>query len=100
LNPTHDRGAVPTAARAEPGGDILAGPLAYVLLIAAMSVALISMVLAALPLGTLERLLAGEAHLRTEQVAIFVDGHRIDIAVAGVATLLVVAIVALPTVAG
>jgi hypothetical protein len=62
--------------------------------------ALVSIALAALPLGALERLLAAEAHYRTEQVANFVDGHRLDIAVAGVATLLVAAVVALPTVTG
>ena len=50
--------------------------------------------------AALERLLAVEAHYRTEQVASFVDGHRLDIAVAGVATLLVAAVVALPSVTG
>jgi hypothetical protein len=68
------------------------------LLLAAAVLALVSMLLAALPLVTLERVLAAEAHYRTEQVANFVDGHRLDIAVAGVATLLVAAVVAFPTV--
>ena len=70
------------------------------LLVAAAVLALVSMLLAALPLVTLERLLGAEAHYRTEQIANFVDGHRLDIAVAGVATLLVAAVVALPTVTG
>jgi hypothetical protein len=77
----------------------MTSPLIRVLLVAAAGLALISILLAALPLGTLERVLAVEAHYRAEQVANFVDGHRLDIAVAGVATLLVAAVVALPTVA-
>jgi hypothetical protein len=80
--------------------DLLTSPLVRVLLLAAALLALVSMALAALPLGALERLLAAEAHYRTEQIANFVDGHRLDIAVAGVATLLVAAVVALPTVTG
>jgi hypothetical protein len=60
----------------------------------------VSVLLAALPLGTLERMLAAEAHYRVGQVVNFVDGHRLDIAVAGIATLLVAAAVAIPTVAG
>jgi hypothetical protein len=80
--------------------DILTSPLVRVLVLTAAALALISMMLAALPLGALERLLAAEAHYRTEQVASFVDGHRLDIAVAGVATLLVAAVVAIPSVTG
>jgi hypothetical protein len=60
----------------------------------------LSLSLAALPMAALERLLATEAHYRTEQVATFVDGHRLDLAVAGIASLLVAVVVALPTVAG
>jgi len=62
--------------------------------------AVIVLILAALPFAALERLLAVEAHHRTEQVASFVDGHRVDIAAAGVATLLVAAAVAIPSVTG
>ena len=67
---------------------------------AAAFLAILSMTLAALPLGALERLLSTENHWRTEQVATFVDGHRLDIVVAGIATLLVAIVVAIPTVAG
>jgi hypothetical protein len=86
--------------KSEQKRDLLTSPLVRVLLLAAAMLALVSIALAALPLGALERLLAAEAHYRTEQVANFVDGHRLDIAVAGVATLLVAAVVALPTVTG
>ena len=92
--------AVPVAARTGDKRDLMTSPLVSVLLLAAAALALISMLLAAMPLGTLERLLAAEAHYRTEQLASFVDGHRLDIAVGGVATLLVAAVVALPTVTG
>ena len=78
--------------------NLLTSPLIHVLLLAAILVALGSMLLASLPVGALERVLAVDAHYRTEQVASFVDGHRLDIALAGVATLLVAAVVALPTV--
>jgi hypothetical protein len=80
--------------------DLLTSPLIRVLVLSAAVLALMSILLAALPLGALERLLAAEAHYRTEEVANFVDGHRLDIAVAGVATLLVAAVVAIPTVTG
>jgi hypothetical protein len=86
--------------RTEQNRDLLGSPLAYMLLVTASGLALISIMLAVLPLGALERLLATQAHYRTEQVADFVDGHRLDIAVAGVGTLLVAAAVALPTVTG
>ena len=92
--------AVKVSAKGEQKRDLLTSPLVRVLLLSAALLALVSMALAALPLGALERLLAAEAHYRTEQVANFVDGHRLDIAVAGVATLLVAAVVALPTVTG
>jgi hypothetical protein len=82
------------------GGDLGDSALLRVLIVAATALALLTLALAALPLGTLERLLAAEAHWRAEQVAAFVDGHRLDITVAGIATLLVVVVVALPTVAG
>jgi hypothetical protein len=85
------------------GGDtraLLTSPLVGVVLIVAAALALISMLLATLPLGALERLLAAEAHYRSEQAVNFVDGHRLDLAVAGVATLLVAAVVALPTITG
>jgi hypothetical protein len=82
------------------GADLGESPLVRVLIVAATALALLSLALAALPVGALERLLAAEAHWRTEQVATFVDGHRLDITVAGIATLLVAVVVALPTVAG
>lgn len=91
--------AVPNPPKVEKR-DFLTSPLVRMLLVAATGLALLSMLLAALPLFTLERLLGAEAHYRTEQIANFVDGHRLDIAVAGVATLLVAAVVALPTVTG
>jgi hypothetical protein len=75
-------------------------PFVTLLLGTAAFVALVSVLLAALPVGTLERMLAVEANYRGEQVVNFVDGHRLDIAVAGIATLLVAAVVAIPTVAG
>jgi hypothetical protein len=80
--------------------DLLQSPLVRFLLLTASLLAVTSVLLAALPLGTLERLLAVEAHYRLEEVVNFVDGHRLDIRVAGVATLLVAAVVAIPTVAG
>jgi hypothetical protein len=92
--------AIPARPKTEQKRDLLTSPLVHMLLVAAASLALISIMLAALPLGALERVLAVEAHYRAEQVANFVDGHRLDIAVAGVATLLVAAVVALPTVTG
>jgi hypothetical protein len=75
-------------------------PVVTLLLIAAALLALVSVLLAALPLGALERMLAVEAHYRAEQVVNFVDGHRLDIAVAGIATLLVAAVVVIPTMTG
>jgi hypothetical protein len=77
-------------------------PLAAVLLVLAAALAVLSLSLAALPLPTLKRLLFVESHWRTERVATFVDGNRIDIVVTGVGALLVtlVAVVLLPTVAG
>jgi hypothetical protein len=83
---------------AESGSGV--SSLVRVLIIGATALALLSLALAALPLGTLERLLAVEAHWRTEQVATFVDGHRLDIIMAGITTLLVAVVVALPMVAG
>jgi hypothetical protein len=80
--------------------DRESSPLIGVLLLAAALLALVSMLLAALPLGALERLLAVEAHYRAEELVSFVDGHRVDIAVASTATLLVAVVVAIPTVTG
>jgi hypothetical protein len=80
--------------------DSTVSPLVTLLLGAAAFVALVSVLLAALPVGTLERMLAVEAHYGAGQIVDFVDGHRLDIAVAGIATLLVAAMVAIPTVAG
>jgi hypothetical protein len=78
-----------------------AAALMYVLLVVAAGLALISVMLAALPPGALERVLAADAHDRTEHIASFVEGHRLDIAVAGVAMLLIAAAFAvLPTVTG
>jgi hypothetical protein len=85
---------------ADSGGDGAESSAVQVLIIAAAALALLSLALAAVPLGALERLLAADAHWRTEQVATFVDGHRLDIIVGGVATLLAAVVVALPTVAG
>jgi hypothetical protein len=81
-------------------GDVGGSSAVQVLIFAATALALLSLALAAVPLGALERLLAADAHGRTEQIATFVDGHRLDIVVAGVATLLAAVVVALPTVAG
>ena len=78
--------------------DLLTSPLVYVVIAAAILLALGSMLLALLPVDALERVLAVEAHYRSELVASFVDSHRLDIALAGVATLLVAAVVALPMV--
>jgi hypothetical protein len=80
--------------------DLMTSPFVRILLMSAAGLALIFLILAALPLAALERLLAVEAHYRAEQAASFVDGHRLDIAVAGVATLLVAAVVAIPSVTG
>ena len=80
--------------------ELLTSPFVRVLLMSAALLAVIVLILAALPFAALERLLAVEAHHRTEQVASFVDGHRVDIAAAGVATLLVAAAVAIPSVTG
>ena len=80
--------------------DLTVSPVVTLLLIAAALLALVSVLLAALPLGALERMLAVEAHYRAEQVVNFVDGHRLDIAVAGIATLLVAAVVVIPTMTG
>jgi uncharacterized membrane protein YdbT with pleckstrin-like domain len=88
----------PAPAAAKRGGDLMTSPLIRVLLMAAASLALLTMLVAALPLAALERIT--ETHWRTEQVATFVDGHRLDLVVGGVATLLVALVVALPTVAG
>jgi hypothetical protein len=95
----------PAQARTAPNAkasehDLTMSPVVTLLLIAAALVALLSVLLAALPLGTLERMLAVEAHYRAEEVVNFVDGHRVDIAVAGIATLLVAAVVVIPTVTG
>jgi hypothetical protein len=95
----------PPAEPASSGGtgskrDLMTSPFVRVLFMSAAGLAVIFLILAGLPLAALERLLAVEAHYRTEQVASFVDGHRLDIAVAGVATLLVAAVVALPSVTG
>lgn len=78
--------------------DLMTSPLVRLLLMTAASLALLTMLVAALPLAALERIT--ENHWRTEHVATFVDGHRLDLVVGGVATLLVALVVALPTVAG
>jgi hypothetical protein len=83
--------SAPFPGRTEQKGDVLPSSLLFVLLVAAASLALISVVLAALPLGTLDRLLAVDAHYRAEQIASFVDTHRLDIAMVGVTMLLGVA---------
>jgi hypothetical protein len=76
-------------------------PLAAVVLAFAAALALLSMSLAALPLSTLKRLLSVDSHWRSERVATFVDGNRLDIVIAGVTALLVaLVVVVLPTVAG
>jgi hypothetical protein len=51
--------------------------------------ALASMSVAALPRAALKRLFGTQAHYRSSQVASFVDGHRLDLVFAGLATLLV-----------
>jgi len=104
-------GLAPPASTAEPNSrrglsaaanadetDLLTSPLAYAVIAAAILLALGSMLLASLPVDALERLLAVEAHYRSELLASFVDHHRLDIALAGVATLLVAAVAALPMV--
>jgi hypothetical protein len=75
-------------------------PVVTLLLIAAALIGLASVLVAALPLDALERMLAAEAHYRTEQVVNFVDGHRLDITVGGIATILVAAVLVIPTVIG
>jgi hypothetical protein len=74
----------PAPAAAKRGGDLMTSPLIRVLLMAAASLALLTMLVAALPLAALERIT--ETHWRTEQVATFVDGHRLDLVVGGVGT--------------
>ena len=91
---------LPTPERSSGSGQLTSSPIVRSLVTGAAAVALFAMLLAALPLGALERLLSAETHWRTEQVVVFVDGHRLDIVVAGVATLLVAVVVALPTVTG
>jgi hypothetical protein len=88
----------PAPAVAKQSRDLMTSPLVRVLLMTAASLALLTMLVAALPLTALERIT--ENHWRTEHVATFVDGHRLDLVVGGVATLLVALVVALPTVAG
>jgi hypothetical protein len=75
-------------------------PLVPLLIVLAAALAVLSFSLAALPLPALKRLLSTDAHWQTEQVAAFVDDHRLDIVVAGIAAFLVAAVVALPTVTG
>jgi hypothetical protein len=87
-------GAAPTTTTS--GRDLTVSPVITLFLVLAALVALGSVLLAALPLGTLERVLAVEAHYRTEQIVTFVDGHRVDIAAAGIATILVAAVVVIP----
>jgi hypothetical protein len=94
--PNSRRGLSAAANRDE--ADVLTSPLIYVVIAAAILLALGSMLVASLPVDALERVLAVEAHYRSELVASFVDRHRLDIALAGVATLLVAAVVALPMV--
>ena len=90
-----------SAGRTEPERGALSSSLLFVLLVAAAGLSLTSLLLAALPLGTIDRLLAVDAGSRTEQIASFVDAHRLDIAMAGVTMLLGVAAAAvLQTVAG
>jgi hypothetical protein len=101
IPPVSPQPAAPIPAPASsPGGGLTSSPVVRMLLTIAAALALIAMLLAALPLNALERLLSAETHWRTEQVVVFVDGHRLDIVVAGVATVLVAVVVALPTVAG
>jgi hypothetical protein len=104
LPPESNAAAASVAAIPRPTTDqdheLLASPLLYALLVAAAGLALVSMALAALPSGALERLLATEVHYRSEQVADFVDEHRLEITMASVGTLLVAAVVALPGVTG
>jgi hypothetical protein len=88
----------PAPAAANQSRDLMTSPLVRVLLMSAALLALLTMLVAALPLAALERIT--ENHWRTEHVATFVDGHRLDLVVGGVATLLVALVVALPTVAG
>jgi hypothetical protein len=102
IPPVSPQPVAPTQAleRTSSDGGLTSSPLVRSLVTGAALVALIAMLLAALPLGALERLLSAETHWRTEQVVVFVDGHRLDIVVAGVATVLVALVVALPTVTG
>jgi hypothetical protein len=76
--------------------------LAVVLLALPLALALLCLSLAALPLSARDRLLSVDSHWRSERVVSFVFENRVDIAVAGVGTALVVAfvVVVLPTVAG
>lgn len=81
----------PTAASA-------ASPLPGVLLIVAAAFALLSVGLATTPFPALERLLTADGHIPSEQAADLLDRHRLEIAVAGVATLFVVLLLTLPVV--
>jgi hypothetical protein len=90
----------PAPILAPKGSDLTTSPLIRFLLVATALLAVLSISLAALPLAALERVLSSETHWRSEQVTMFVEGHRLDIAVAGIAMLLVALVVAIPTVAG
>lgn len=90
----------PLAATADPVSVESRSPLLALFLAAAAAFALLSIALAAVPITAFDRLLGLDAHWRTEQLAIFVDDHRLDIAIVGGATLIVAAVIAMPTVTG
>jgi hypothetical protein len=84
--------AVVAVSAVAPIGDSAASPLVGVLLIVAAGFGLLLVGLATTPLSALERVLTVDARIRSEQAASFLDSHRLDTAVTGVATLFVVLI--------
>jgi hypothetical protein len=87
----------PLGAGSEPDPGLAQSRLLAFILAAAAAFAVFSMALAAIPVTALDRLAGSEGHLSTAQLAYFIRGHRVDVAVAGLcvaATLLVAAIVA------
>jgi hypothetical protein len=81
-----------------PAADSAGSPLPGVLLIVTAAFALLSVGLATTPLPALERLLTADGRIRSEQAADLLDSHRLEIAIASVATLFVVLLLTLPVV--
>jgi hypothetical protein len=83
-------------ATTQPDSGLARSPFLALFLTAAAALTLLSIV----PFTALERLLDLDRHWRTERLAIFVDGHRLNLAVAGAATLLLGLVLAIPPVTG